>query len=54
MNSDLVLALEILKNNCKEHKDCRGCELFDIGNTCGCYLSDKTPEDFLEGCETNE
>ena len=51
MNSDLVLALEILKNNCKEHKDCRGCELF---NMYGCYLTEKVPEDYLEGCEINE
>ena len=30
MNSELVQALEVLKNNCKDNKDCIGCELFDI------------------------
>ena len=52
MNSELVQALEVLKNNCKDHKDCTGCELFNIN---GCYLIERVPEEYLEGeYETNE
>ena len=52
MNSELVQALEVLKNNCKKYEDCIGCELFDIN---GCYLTERVAEEYLEGeYETNE
>ena len=52
MNRELTQALEVLKNNCKDHKDCIGCELFDIN---GCYLTERVAEEYLEGeYETNE
>lgn len=50
MNSKIVQALEVLKNNCKEHEDCIGCELFDIN---GCYLVEKVAEEYLEEDEVN-
>ena len=50
MNSELVQALEVLKNNCKKYEDCIGCELFDIN---GCYLTGRVPEEYLEGDEVN-
>ena len=53
MNSELVQALEVLKNNCKKYEDCIGCVLYDI-DTYGCYLTGIAPEDYLEGCEVNE
>lgn len=43
MNSELTQALEVLKNNCKDHKDCTGCELFNIN---GCYLIERVPEEY--------
>ena len=46
MNNEIMKALEILKNNCKEHEDCIGCELFDIN---GCYLTERVAEEYLEG-----
>lgn len=52
MNNEIMKALEILKNNCKEHEDCIGCELFDMYGY-GCYLNEKVPEDYLEGDEVN-
>ena len=52
MNSELVQALEVLKNNCKKYEDSIGCALFDI-NGC-CYLIERVAEDYLEGCEVNE
>ena len=50
MNNEIMKALEVLKNNCKEHEDCTSCELFDIN---GCYLSGKVPEEYLDGDEVN-
>ena len=50
MNNEIVKALEVLKNNCKHHKDCIGCELFDIN---GCYLTGRVPEEYLEEDEAN-
>ena len=50
MNSEIVQALEVLKNNCKKYEDCIGCELFDIN---GCYLTGRVPEEYLEGDEVN-
>ena len=50
MNNEIMKALEILKNNCKEHEDCIGCVLYDI-DTYGCYLTEIAPEDYLEGDE---
>ena len=51
MNSEIMKALQVLKNNCKEHEGCEGCELFSIDAIYGCYLSDKAPEEYLEGDE---
>ena len=53
MNSEIVQALEVLKNNCKKYEECIGCALYDI-DTYGCYLTEIAPEDYLEGCEVNE
>ena len=53
MNNEIMKALEVLKNNCKKHEGCEGCELFSIDTIYGCYLSDKIPEEYLEGDEVN-
>ena len=50
MNNEIMKALEVLKNNCKDHKDCTSCELFDIN---GCYLTGRVPEEYLDGDEVN-
>ena len=55
MNSELRNALEVLRNNCKEHEDCIGCELFEMHGCGCCYLNEKVPEEYLEGeYKTNE
>lgn len=48
MNSELKNALEILKKNCKGFKNCEdngGCEFLGYY---GCYLTNKTPEEYSE------
>ena len=50
MNNEIMKALEVLKNNCKKHEGCEGCELFDIN---GCYLVERVAEEYLEGDEVN-
>ena len=50
MNNEIMKALEILKNNCKDHKDWTSCELFDIN---GYYLTGRVPEEYLEEDEVN-